>query len=96
MDGGTVWNVNIGSAVEGCLEVVDDISKITIDIIFCTQGRIEKTIEQTSDRTWDNYKRAKDISYVHSGHDQIIEEIKAYPTANWRYLFMEPGGLGGA
>ena len=96
MDGGTVWNVNIGSAIEGCLEIVDDISKINIDIVFCTTGRNEHPIPETSPRAWENWLRAKEISHVHSGHDSIIAEMRAYPTANWRYLFMEPGGAGGA
>ena len=36
MDGGTVWNVNISSAINGCLTKVDDESKITVDILICS------------------------------------------------------------
>ena len=35
MDGGTVWNINIDSAIQQCLEIVDDPSKITVDVIIC-------------------------------------------------------------
>ena len=35
MDGGTTWNVNISSAINGCLEQVDDESQITVDILIC-------------------------------------------------------------
>ena len=35
MDGGTVYNLNLVSAVHRCREIVDDDSKITIDIIVC-------------------------------------------------------------
>lgn len=65
MDGGTVWNVNIGSAIQGCLEIVDDISKITIDIVFCTEGRNEHPITETSPHAWENWLRAIEISHVH-------------------------------
>ena len=33
MDGGTVWNLNLVSAIKRCRELVDDDSKIVIDII---------------------------------------------------------------
>jgi predicted acylesterase/phospholipase RssA len=35
MDGGTVYNINLVSAVHRCREVVDDDSKIVVDIIDC-------------------------------------------------------------
>jgi hypothetical protein len=35
MDGGTVYNINLVSAVHRCREVVDDDSKIVLDIIDC-------------------------------------------------------------
>jgi len=37
MDGGTVWNTNLVSAVERCREIVDDDSQITLDVIVCDQ-----------------------------------------------------------
>jgi predicted acylesterase/phospholipase RssA len=36
MDGGSVWNINLASAVQRCQEIVgEDESKITIDILDC-------------------------------------------------------------
>lgn len=35
MDGGTVWNTNLISAVNKCLEVVDSKKKIVVDIAVC-------------------------------------------------------------
>jgi len=35
MDGGTVWDVNIDSAIEQCLKKVDSYDKITIDVFLC-------------------------------------------------------------
>ena len=36
MDGGTIYDVNVVSAVQQCLEIVDDESKIIIDIAICS------------------------------------------------------------
>jgi hypothetical protein len=35
MDGGTVWNTNIATAINKCLELVDDKSKIVLDVAVC-------------------------------------------------------------
>lgn len=35
MDGGTVWNINVASAVQRCREVVDDDKDIILDVIDC-------------------------------------------------------------
>ena len=35
MDGGTVWNVNLTTAVQECMEIVDDYSDIIVDIAIC-------------------------------------------------------------
>ena len=35
MDGGTVWDVNLTSAVEQCKEIVEDYSDIIVDIAIC-------------------------------------------------------------
>ena len=35
MDGGTVWNTNIISAIDRCREQVDDDSQIVLDILMC-------------------------------------------------------------
>ena len=35
MDGGTVYNINVEGAVKQCLELVDDTSKIIMDIFVC-------------------------------------------------------------
>lgn len=42
IDGGVVWNTNLVSAVEKCLEVVEDKSQIVMDIIVCYHAEIEE------------------------------------------------------
>ena len=38
MDGGTWYNTNMNSAILQCLDMVDDESKITIDLLMCSPG----------------------------------------------------------
>ena len=35
MDGGTIFNVNVNSAIHQCLELVEDESQIIVDIAIC-------------------------------------------------------------
>ena len=49
MDGGTVYNTNLVSAVERCKEIVDDESQIILDIVVCSSHTLA---------TWDNRKNA--------------------------------------
>jgi hypothetical protein len=41
MDGGTVWNTNLVSARNRCRELVDDDSKITMDILVCDDNQLD-------------------------------------------------------
>lgn len=55
MDGGTVWNSNLVSAVEKCLTLVDDKSKIIVDIAICEHAEMD-IVEDTSN-TISNFMR---------------------------------------
>jgi len=35
IDGGSVWNVNLSTAVEQCMEVVEDYADIIVDVAVC-------------------------------------------------------------
>ena len=41
MDGGTVFNLNIVSAVDRCHEVVEDDSEIILDIVMCSSHTLK-------------------------------------------------------
>ena len=58
MDGGSVWGINVDSAIKKCLEVVDDASKITIDILICGDAELPD-YDTTSTTTFKNYQRGK-------------------------------------
>ena len=46
MDGATAWNVNLISAADRCREIVDDDSKIIMDVIMCHDHTIH------TDQNW--------------------------------------------
>jgi len=89
MDGGTVWNVNIDSAIQECLKVVDSQDKITVDVVICSHP-------PTPDSRWSlnkdaiaDYMYARNIHSFYSDSDNLAEEKKAYPEVNFRYLFQQ-------
>ena len=93
MDGGTTWNVNISSAIEGCMGIVDgDQTKIVVDILMCSEHSIAPYTPGTS---IDNLLRRRQISKYYSGRDAIQAVMRAYPDVNWRYLIEEKNSLGG-
>jgi hypothetical protein len=56
MDGGTVYNTNLVSAVQRCKEVVgDDESKIILDIVVCTANSLDDWTNR--DNAMSNYLR---------------------------------------
>ena len=55
MDGGTIWNLNLITAADKCKEIVNDDSKITMDIILC--GDHEIHTEQDTGNAMNNFLR---------------------------------------
>jgi predicted acylesterase/phospholipase RssA len=78
MDGGTVWNTNLVSAVQRCMEIVDDPSKIIMDIIICDSSKIENKPDTGS--SIDNYLRFKAIKGYYKSLNDILEFQRSKPT----------------
>lgn len=89
MDGGTVQNANLGSAVNHCLDFVDDYSDIIVDIVLCTDPR-EKP-ETVSENAWHNWKRSRHQGSYWKDYNHIAEQKRAFPDVNYRYYFAEHG-----
>lgn len=90
MDGGTVWNTNLASAVNRCKEIVDDDSEITIDIILCSSHELPSWNENTSSAL-NNWLRYDGIKKYHNGVADVVEFREAFPKVNYRY-YIEPTG----
>jgi hypothetical protein len=86
MDGGTVWNVNLISAVSKCMELVDSKSKIVVDIVNCGQLSELGGYNSTAN-TIGNFNRYRAIKKHYSQFDDVIEFMNTEPNVNFRYLF---------
>lgn len=87
MDGGTVWNMNLQSAVEQCLEVVDDIEDVIIDVVICDHysqpsGDVHKNAAK-------NWMEANSIKNFYGGTNSLYAQAAAYPGIEARYYFQE-------
>lgn len=92
IDGGSVWNTNLVSAVQRCRESVDSDSQITVDIVVCFAHDIDAKFE-LSGNTIDNFMRYKDIKDYYSGMDDVLETIQAFPEVNFRYYVQPSSSL---
>ena len=95
MDGGTVWNVNIDSAIQQCLKKVDSLDKITIDLFHAGYSGLGIETEN-SEKATENFQRNRDIHGYYKSTSEVASHMKAYPTVNWRYYIQEKNALGGA
>ena len=91
MDGGTVWNLNLVSAIERCREQVDDDSQITIDVISC--ARVFRSDANHTDNAIGNWLKYRDIKTFNSGMRNVHEVQLAYPKVNYRYFFQASAPL---
>ena len=89
MDGGTVWNTNLVSAVHRCREQVSNDSEITLDIVMADSKELEPWNEKIN--SINNWLRFDSIKQFHSQRSDILEFKKAFPEVNFRY-FIEPSG----
>ena len=93
MDGGTVWNTNIVSAIQRCRETVEDDRDIILDVFVCSSSKLPKRGD--TGKTLENFLRYKDIKDYHVGVNDVVEEIQAYPDVNFRYYLTPSEALAG-
>ena len=73
MDGGTVWNTNLVSAMNRCKEIVgDDLSKIVMDVIILGQTTLNESFTSTGDSI-NNFLRYRDISTYYNAINDVAE-----------------------
>lgn len=88
IDGGSVWNLNLASAIQRCKEVVgDDETKITIDILDCSTHE-QPPYKGSGDQihTIDSFMRYKNLKDHYEGGVADIQEIMAaFPKVHYRH-----------
>ena len=85
VDGGSISNLDIGSAIQNCLDEVEDQSQITVDVIFCSGD----TINDVSDDDWKTqeiYFRVQEIQKYDSSMKYILNAMQYFPDVNYRYI----------
>ena len=95
MDGGTINNVNIQSAIDQCMEIVDHESKITLDVYICGDLSFKVDEETESGKTISNYMRNRSINGAYHGENRLTMDRDAHPDVNWRYMVYETVGHAG-
>ena len=86
MDGGTVWNANLASAIDRCREIVDRDEDIIMDVIVCNDGNLD-TMNATGD-TIENFLRSFTVSMFHNGLSDVRDIRRTESKVNYRYFFM--------
>lgn len=85
MDGGTVFNTNLVTAADRCLEIVDDDSQIIMDIMLCDYiGHLDKFTDTGS--TYDNFMRSWAIEGYFGKIDDIAEFMRTRPNVQYRFM----------
>jgi hypothetical protein len=80
------WNVNMISAINKCLEIVDDPSKIIMDIITMYPNQVDVIKADNNYTSFSNYMRKRLIKSQTTLLSDITEFIRAHPTIQYRYL----------
>ena len=88
IDGGSVWNLNLATAIQRCQEIVDDDSKITLDIIDCFTSSAPPYEGKDKTRAIDNYNRYFDLKNYHTGIADTAEVMMEFPKVNYRHYVM--------
>lgn len=77
MDGGTLINVNIPSAINGCLAKGFREDQIILDTVMCSNPSLDAATDGTTKHNW---FRARHIRKFYSNLDSIQQWIAAYPN----------------
>ena len=88
MDGGTVYNSNVNSAILQCLDMVDDESKITVDVFVCDDSKYVAP-ELSITKTIGNILRGRAVHKGYNGTNNLTDAMRAHPDVNYRYLVYE-------
>mmetsp|Transcript_5688 Transcript_5688/g.7626 ORF Transcript_5688/g.7626 Transcript_5688/m.7626 type:complete len:135 (+) Transcript_5688:534-938(+) len=89
MDGGTIWGTNPFSAVEQCMELVEDPEDVIVDICICSGEISPDQTSAVSKNSLRNFMRGADIHKSYTSGHSITQAMSAYPDVDWRYLFLQ-------
>lgn len=85
VDGGSVWNLEIGKGIDRCLEthVHQD---IIVDVIMCSGLQITYQNESHDYNTMHNYDRYRQFKSYYRYMSDLDEITRGFPEINFRYI----------
>ena len=83
MDGGTVWNVNVDSAVTQCLDMGYEEEDIIMDVIIC--GYSQESGAEVSKNAATNWLDARNERSFYRNTNSIQQALDAYPGVDRRF-----------
>lgn len=88
IDGGVAWGIDIGSAVQRCQEVVDDDSKITVDVVGCSTNRMPSYSGHEASQTIQTFLRFQELKDYHDSVSDVAELMATFPKVNYRHYIV--------
>ena len=85
LDGSTNKNLELTSIVDQCKQIVDDESKITVDVFICSNAK-DVVEEEDSGKTIWNYLRAQKIHNLVESGNTLDYMMRAHPKINFRHV----------
>lgn len=92
VDGGTLYNMDIDSAVNRCLDVTGDYSKIIVDIAGCHHYSLNAS--DTELKSYEVLQRVQEIHSYDKGLYELYYALTAFPQVNFRYYILPSQSLG--
>lgn len=89
MDGGTVWNMNVASAINQCHDMGATNEEITLDLMNCVTHNMPSDLE--SGNSFNNWQTARSIHGFYHNMDAISGQLRAAPGVNVRWYFQQKG-----
>ena len=83
MDGGTVWNTNLVSAIDQCKSLGYSHEEIILDVIECDSYEMAPWDKRND--AISNHLRYQDIKTYNDNTNDIYEFLQAFPDVNFRY-----------
>jgi len=83
-NGSAVWNLDIFSGVNKCLERHAE-SDIVVDVILTSTSHLKK-VDPSKNTTIHNFARYLQVSNYYSSMNAYLKAIDTYPSATFRYL----------
>lgn len=93
VDGGSVWNIDIGAGINRCLNLGYKESSIVVDAILCTGKTVDKRDHKNTYNTLQNYMRMRDVYSYYNSMSDIDEIRRGYNDINFRHIVIPSGPL---